>query len=104
MVLHVQDIKAPKKPLSGYMLFANEIRASVAAEHPELKMVNISTIIGERWAKASPEEKAKFESVGLPHALFMLPKIQSRFRYVCFDTCLFVDGGEGQEEVRQGES
>jgi hypothetical protein len=99
----LQSILPPKKPLSGYMIFANEIRASVAAEHPELKMVNISTIIGERWAKATAEDKAKFESVSLthhPHSVF-LPTFLSEPFFLRARLC--ADGGKGQKEVQQRE-
>lgn len=46
-----QDPNAPKRPLSSYILFANEIREEVRAAHPDAKMgelgkVQCSAVLG----------------------------------------------------------
>jgi len=51
----------PKKPLSQYIIFGNEIRPQIKKEKPDLKMTEIAVEIGKRWKKLSDAEKAKFK-------------------------------------------
>eukprot|EP00960_Hanusia_phi_P047941 758684-Hanusia_phi.AAC.1 len=62
MNCYVQDIQAPKRALSAYMLFANEVRADVVKKNPEMKMTEISKIIGDKWKALSADGKKKFEN------------------------------------------
>lgn len=56
------DDGAPKKPLSSYMIFCQENRASIVAKNPEASAKDIMSIFGVEWKKvddkSSYEEKA----------------------------------------------
>ena len=51
-----KDPKAPKKPLSGYIHFCNEIRSEITSKYPELKMTQMSHKLGQLW-KELPESR-----------------------------------------------
>lgn len=53
-----RDPNKPKRSMSSFMFFANEKRAEVRQQHPELKITEIGKKLGELWA-ALPEEQKK---------------------------------------------
>ncbi|EKX52999.1 hypothetical protein GUITHDRAFT_161135 [Guillardia theta CCMP2712] len=57
-----KDIQAPKRALSAYMLYANEVRADIVKKNPEMKMTEISKVIGDKWKVLSADGKKKFEN------------------------------------------
>ena len=57
-----KDPNAPKRPLSSYMIFAGEARASVVAENPGASIGEVGKALGARWKAFSAEEKAPFEA------------------------------------------
>ena len=57
-----KDPNAPKRPLSSYMIFAGEARASVVAENPCASIGEVGKALGARWKAFSAEEKAPFEA------------------------------------------
>ena len=57
----VKDPNAPKKPLSGYMLYCKQMRQQVTDENPELKSKEIVSKIASMWRELSDEEKAQFK-------------------------------------------
>ncbi len=50
-----------KKPLSGYMLFAKEIRPTIKEENPEMSFGELGKELGARWRALSDEEKAEYK-------------------------------------------
>ena len=56
----LKDENAPKRPKSAYMFFAEKKRAEIREEQPDLKMTEVSKVIGERWKEVTPESKAKY--------------------------------------------
>eukprot|EP00624_Nannochloropsis_granulata_P005174 evm.model.NODE_36432_length_17199_cov_28.734461.7 len=56
-----KDPNAPKKSLSGYMLFTQASREQLKVEQPSLKVTEVSKVMGERWRGMSAEEKKPFE-------------------------------------------
>lgn len=53
-----KDPNAPKRNLSSYMLYSQAVRPKVAAEHPDMKAIEIAKLVGEMWNKLSEKEKA----------------------------------------------
>lgn len=51
-----KDPNAPKRALSAYFFFCNEIREGVRAENPNKKITEIATLLAEKW-RALPEKK-----------------------------------------------
>lgn len=50
-----------KKPLSGYMLFAKEMRPKLKEESPDLTFGEVGKELGARWRALSDDEKAKYK-------------------------------------------
>ena len=57
-----KDPNAPKKPLSAYIIFSKERRASVVAENPGMKVGEVAKVLGARWKAIGAEEKSVFEA------------------------------------------
>ncbi|EIE80940.1 hypothetical protein G6F46_010763 [Rhizopus delemar] len=55
-----KDPNAPKRNLSSYMLYSQAVRPKVAAEHPDMKAIEIAKLVGEMWNKLSEKEKAPY--------------------------------------------
>ena len=55
-----KDKNAPKRPLSGYMIFSNEQRPQIVAKNKDLKITEVSKKIGDAWAKLGDNGKKKY--------------------------------------------
>ena len=51
----------PKRNLSGYLIFSNSLREELSEKNPDLKITEISKLIGARWGGMSEEEKAVYK-------------------------------------------
>jgi hypothetical protein len=49
----------PKLPMTAYMLFTSEVRASFQAYHTEANPLSLAKLMGERWKKMSDEQKVR---------------------------------------------
>jgi len=56
----LKDENAPKRPKSGYLFFAEKKRPEIKEAQPDLKMTEVSKVIGELWKEVTPESKAKY--------------------------------------------
>lgn len=56
----LKDENAPKRPMSAYMFFSAKKRPEIKHAQPDLKMTEISKVLGQRWKEVSPESKAKY--------------------------------------------
>jgi len=56
----VRDPSKPKRAMNAYMRYAQERRAAIRADQPELSMAEISKLIGDEWASLSDEEKKPY--------------------------------------------
>jgi len=54
------DAPKTKRPLSGYMLFGQEVRPKIKAEHPNFAVTEVMQEVGKRWKQLSDDEKAKY--------------------------------------------
>lgn len=57
----LKDENAPKRPKSAYMFFAEKKRPEIREEQPDLKMIEISKVIGQRWKEVTPEGRVKYD-------------------------------------------
>ena len=55
----------PKKTLSAYMFYNQEISATIRAKNPDAKITEISKIVGEQWSKLNDNEKTKWTNLSL---------------------------------------
>ncbi|XP_063047181.1 transcription factor A, mitochondrial-like [Engraulis encrasicolus] len=55
----------PKRPLTGYLRFAQEQRPQVLRQHPDFKANEVIKKIAERWRLLSPDQKRPFENAAL---------------------------------------
>jgi len=54
-----KDKNAPKKPLSGYLIFSNERRPIIQSENKDKKITEIAKLIAIDWKQCTPEDKKK---------------------------------------------
>ena len=57
------DPDAPKKPLSSFMLFGNEMRNKIKEENPNLSFGEVGKVLGQKWKALGSEEKARFDGL-----------------------------------------
>jgi len=53
----------PKRSLSAYIRFANDIRENVKKDYPTLKITELMSKIGERWNKLDANAKSKYQKL-----------------------------------------
>lgn len=58
-----KDPNAPKKGLSAYNFFFQDVRPSVLEEHPDATFAEISKIIGSRFRELTPESKQPYNDL-----------------------------------------
>lgn len=56
-----KDPNEPKRPLSAFLIYSNEVRAEVKKEHPNDKIGDIAKKIGLKWGALSDEEKKPYQ-------------------------------------------
>ncbi|GBF59979.1 non-histone chromosomal protein, partial [Trichophyton mentagrophytes] len=56
-----KDPNAPKRGLSAYMIFANEQRAAVREENPNITFGQVGKVLGERWKALSDKQRVPYE-------------------------------------------
>ncbi|KAI6105098.1 high mobility group box domain-containing protein [Pisolithus croceorrhizus] len=56
----VKDPHAPKAPPSAYIMFQNDVRTRVRAEHPGLQYKELMGLISKQWNSLSPEKKQPY--------------------------------------------
>lgn len=56
-----KDPNAPKRALSAYFFFCNEIRAEVRAENPTKKITEIATLLAEKWRGVPEKKRVKYQ-------------------------------------------
>merc|ERR1712065_102831 len=56
-----KDPNAPKGPVTAFLLFNKEVRASVKEENPEATFAEIGKKIGEKWKSLTDSEKKPFQ-------------------------------------------
>ena len=56
-----KDPNAPKRGMSAFMLWSNFMRPQIKAEQPDLKLTDISKVLGEKWKAVTDEVKQEFQ-------------------------------------------
>lgn len=57
----MKDPHAPKKPLSGYMMFCNDKRQDLKNDKPELSMTDCAKHLGAMWKALDEEQKKEYK-------------------------------------------
>lgn len=55
----------PKRPLNGYMRYAQQQKPFVARQNPDVKVVDVIKMIAQQWRMMSPEQKQPYEDAFL---------------------------------------
>lgn len=59
-----KDPNAPKKPLTAFLLFSNEVRDEVKKSLPTGSTIgDVAKVIGERWKSVTDSEKTKYGNI-----------------------------------------
>ncbi|CAF3424790.1 unnamed protein product [Rotaria socialis] len=64
-----KDPNAPKRPLSGYFLFARDERLKIKSTQPNIPMTETMKLIGERWSKLDVNLKSHYTKLGAEEKL-----------------------------------
>ena len=62
-----RDPNKPKRPLSSYVLFCNDMRPELKLTKPELSFGEMNKALGQMWKEY--EDKQKYESVAEEHKM-----------------------------------
>merc|ERR1711959_130011 len=57
-----KDPNKPKRAMVAFMYFSIDQRPEVPKRQPELKIADVSKVLGERWRNMSAAQKAKYAS------------------------------------------
>ena len=58
-----KDPNQPKRPLSGFFLFCQQVRPKFRSEDPKATLGDLAKKLGAAWRKCSEEEKAPYEDM-----------------------------------------
>ena len=58
-----KDPNAPKRAMSSFMFYSNEVRGHVSSQNPSMKFTDVSKEIGRRWKEMDSSEKLKYETL-----------------------------------------
>ena len=58
-----RDLARPKKPLSAYIFFSQEVRDKMKAEHPEWNSTEIMKHVSSKWQHMSKEQKQPYNDL-----------------------------------------
>lgn len=56
----LRDPNTKKRPPTAYFLFSNDVRPIIQKKKPELKMTDISKVIGQQWRNLNDSQKKKY--------------------------------------------
>jgi len=59
----IKDPNAPKRSLSGFFFYSNDLRPKIKEENPAFGITDIAKEMGKRWADIDPNLKAKYEKM-----------------------------------------
>ncbi|CAA0820233.1 FACT complex subunit SSRP1 [Striga hermonthica] len=57
-----KDPNAPKRAISAFMFFSQIERENIRKTNPGISFTDVGKMLGERWNKMTPEEKAPYEA------------------------------------------
>nr|XP_013001991.1 SWI/SNF-related matrix-associated actin-dependent regulator of chromatin subfamily E member 1-related-like isoform X2 [Cavia porcellus] len=55
-----RDLSVPRAPTTGYVIFLNEQRSQLQAEHPDLPFTEITKLLATQWAQLPQERKQRY--------------------------------------------
>eukprot|EP01135_Chromosphaera_perkinsii_P009349 Nk52_evm25s1737 gene=Nk52_evmTU25s1737 len=58
-----KDKNAPKRGISAFIFFGNEVRPKIKKQNPTAKVTEIASIIGKLWGELSDRDKVKFNKM-----------------------------------------
>lgn len=58
-----KDPFAPKKPMTAYFAFAQEVRPHLKAQYPDRGVTDIARVIGEKWRELTDAQKKPYEAM-----------------------------------------
>ena len=58
-----KDPNAPKRAMSSFLFYSNEVRGHVSSQNPSMKFTDVSKEIGRRWKEMDSSEKLKYETL-----------------------------------------
>lgn len=74
-----KDPNAPKRALSAYVFFSNELRPVLTKQFPRIKFIETGRLLGERWRSLSFSEKKRYEDMASRDKIRFQTEMQQYF-------------------------
>lgn len=58
-----KDPNAPKKPLTTYILYSNDVRAQIQSEHKDWPQTDIARVISKLWTDLDQQKKDEYKEI-----------------------------------------
>ena len=69
-----RDPNKPKRPLSSYVLFCNDMREELKEKHPELTFGEMNKALGKKWKEY--ENKEKYDTLAEEHKIIYQEELE----------------------------
>ena len=94
----LDHVVVPTKCKSNYMFFMMSAQKDIRQQNPDLKLVEISKLIGEQWHNLSDDEKEKFSQIVLKDKLRYEEQVQDLLTKGYF---IMQDGSKSSEHQKK---
>ncbi|KAL4231167.1 hypothetical protein ACF0H5_008749 [Mactra antiquata] len=81
-------IEVPKKPMTGYVIFASQRRQEIKASNPELTFPEVTRQMGQEWSRMLDADKQKYLKAANEDKLRYISEMQEFQKSVQFQTYL----------------
>ncbi|KAJ2160224.1 hypothetical protein GGF46_002433 [Coemansia sp. RSA 552] len=61
-VRRARDPNRPKRPATAYIIFTQNKRSAIAAEHPEMRPQEVAARLGEAWRNLDEDERERYQA------------------------------------------
>lgn len=89
-----RDPSMPKKPLSAYIYFSQEMREQIKKEHPKMPVAQIMKEVSNRWSAMSKKEKEPY----IKEAREDKKRYEDEKSNLCKDTLVKIDCNERESQ------
>ena len=61
----IKDPKAPKRALSAWIIYTNELRSKFKADNPDKSTTELTTLMSQEWRNMTDEDKKKYTDLAI---------------------------------------
>jgi len=56
----IYEAARPKRPMTPFLIFSNDLRGSVVKENPQMNIADIAKVLGTKWNSLSDKQKQNY--------------------------------------------